>query len=229
MATQSENYGFTVGMTTDDFVAPEHVDRPARTVDRVLGALARQLLSAGVYAGWAILEDKTVSAGSGLIAGAWGETTVAQAISGLTSGAVNYVCAHATADTPPSGTVNFVAQLQPTAPPSAIRLGTITLDAEGAVTNVDNSSGDRGCFALLSDTLRGSGTVAAVAGGQATTVEISHAMLAIPGALSCDGGEHFSMALEQTWRGDGFVVVATNGDTAAHDLAYEWERRGIRA
>jgi hypothetical protein len=192
------NYGFNVGMTTDDFVTPEHVDRPARTVDRVLGALARRLLSAGVYAGWAIGEDQTVSAGSGLVAGAWGETSAAQAISGLTNGAVNYVWAHATADTAPSGTVNFSAQLQPTTPPNAIRLGTLTLDAQGAVTNVDNAGSDRGCFALLSDTLRGSGTVPAVGAGQSTTVEISHALLAIPGALSCDAGEHFSVALEQT-------------------------------
>ncbi|NLO74943.1 MAG: hypothetical protein GX100_12650, partial [candidate division WS1 bacterium] len=70
----SDNYGFVVGMTTDDFVAPELVDRPARTVDRVLGALAKRLLSNGVYEGWELQADKTVSAGAGLLAGAWGET-----------------------------------------------------------------------------------------------------------------------------------------------------------
>ena len=38
MPTQSENYGLWVGMVTDDFIEPAHVDRAARVVDRVLGA-----------------------------------------------------------------------------------------------------------------------------------------------------------------------------------------------
>jgi hypothetical protein len=111
----TDNYGLAVGMTTDDFVAPEHVDRPARTLDRVLGAIA-----------------------------------------GLTNGAVNYVFVTATEDTASQGSVSFLAQLQPAPPAGGLALGTITLDAEGAVTAVDNT-GDRGCLALLSATVSACG------------------------------------------------------------------------
>ena len=223
----SDNYGFVVGMTTDDFVAPEHVDRPARTVDRVLGALARRVLSNGVYEGWELQGDKTVSAGAGLLAGAWGETGSAQAISGLTHGATNYVFALPTEETAPEGTVAFAGQLQPLAPPGGLALGSLTLDAEGEVTEIDNH-GERGCFALLSTTLSGSGTVASVGGGEQAVVEISHASLAVPGAIVFAAGQEFSFTLEETWRADGFRAVVTNEDTEAHDLTYEWERRGIQ-
>src|ERR1039457_5684803 len=105
MATQSENYGLTVGMTTEDFVAADHVDRPARTLDRVLGAVAGRLLSSGVYSGWELGMDKTVGAGAGLLGALWGETSAVQAITGLQIGAAHYVFVLPTAQTAPAGEV----------------------------------------------------------------------------------------------------------------------------
>ena len=230
MPTLSDNYGFAVGMVTDDFIEPGQVDRPARTLDRVLGAIARQLLSGGVYTGWELELSQTVSAGSGLVSGAWGETALDQAITGLSAGAVNYVFALATADTAPLGEVAFVAQFSPAPPPGALYLGTITLDGEGLVSELDSHAPgvSRGCFPLLAATLSGSGTVASVGGGETVSVEISHTALALPGAISFTiAEEHFSFFLDETWRGDGFVAEVTNEDTEAHELVYEWVRRGV--
>jgi hypothetical protein len=230
MATQSENYGLTVGMTADDFVAADDVDRPARTLDRVLGAVAGQLLSAGVYSGWELQTNATVSAGAGLLACAWGQTGTAQAVSGLSNGALNYVFALATSDTPPDGAVAFTAQLNATPPPGALYLGTVTLDGSGNVTALDSQAAgvSRGCFPLLSTTLSGGGTVPGVAGGAVSPLAISHAPLLLPGAISFTASDpHFTFTLEQTWSGAGFTAQVTNTDTVAHDLVYTWQRHGI--
>lgn len=230
MPILSENYGFAVGMVTDDVIEPEQVDRPARTMDRVLGAIAGRLLGNGVYAGWELTTEGTVGAGSGLIAGAWGETGGAQGITGLTAGQVNHVFALATENTAPLGEVAFAAQLSPVGPAGALYLGTMTLDGAGQVTDVDSQEPgvNRGSFALRTATLGGSGTAGTVAGGETVNVEIGHTVLAVPGAISFTVGEAFSYFLDETWRGDGFVAEVTNEDTEAHELEYGWVRQGIR-
>lgn len=231
MPTQSENYQLSVGMVTDDFIEPQHVDRLAATVDKVLGSVVKRLLQAGVYSGWLLQNDKTVSAGSGLVNGCWGETALDQAITGLTNNTVNYVFAVATSQSAPAGEVEFAAQTAPQGPTGALFLGTIELDDQGAVVAIDNQADDvaRGCFPLLTDTLNGSGLEQAVEPEEEVELEIEHDALAIPGAIDFQIiSEHFSFVLEETWRSDGFVARCTNEDSSAHDLEYSWERQGIR-
>jgi len=140
MPTLSENYQLAVGMVTDDFIEPAHVDRAARVLDRIVGAVMKRLLAAGVYEGWLLQEDKQVGPGRGLLAGCWAETETDQDISGLTNGAVNYVFALAGEDTAPQGTVEFAAQLSPVGPPGSLYLGTVELDAAGQVVAVDSQA-----------------------------------------------------------------------------------------
>ncbi len=229
MPTQSENYGLWMEMVTDDFIEPQHVDRTARVVDRVLGNLVRRLLAAGVYAGWLIGEDKTVGAGWGILDGACGLTETDQAISGLTEEAVNYVFAVPTEQTAPEGMVAFAAQTGPVGPAGGLYLGTVTLDAEGAVLAVNNQARgvDRGVFLLRSRTLSGTEELLDVAPEETVAVEVSHAALAVPGAISMSVSEGFSLAVEEAWRGDGFRLLVTNEGEETADAVVEWERKGI--
>lgn len=231
MPTQSENYQLSVGMVTDDFIQPPHVDRLAATVDKVLGSVVKQLLQAGVYGGWLLQNDKTVSAGSGLLSGCWGETDLDQVITDLTNNVVNYVFAVPTSQSAPAGEVEFAAQTAAPGPTGALFLGTIELDDQGAVVAIDNQAAgvDRGCFPLLTDTLSGSGSHPNVGPGEQVQLDIDHTSLALPGAIDFQiTSEYFSFVLNETWRGDGFVALVTNDDSSAHDLEYSWERQGIR-
>lgn len=229
MPTQSENYGLWIGMVTDDFIEPQHVDRTARVVDRVLGSLVRRLPAAGVYEGWLIGEDKTVGPGWGILGGACGLTETAEAIVGLTSAAVNYVYAVPTAETAPEGTVVFAAQTGSAKPAGALYLGTLTLDAGGAVLEVNSQAEgvDRGAFPLQSRTLRGTEELLDVEPEQTVAVEITHAPLAVPGAISASVSEGFSCAIEEAWRGDGFRLLVTNEGEETGDAVCEWARKGI--
>jgi hypothetical protein len=223
------NYQFPVGMATDDFVEAEQVDRLARTADRLLGALTRWLLAGGVYSGWEIGADKTVGAGCGLVSGCWGETAGAQTIGGLTSGAVNYVLAVATAQSAPAGAVEFAAQTNPAPPPEAVLLGTLELDSSGAVVALDNQAAgvSRGAFALRSATLRGNAAATAVGAGASVALAVAHEALAVPGAIAVSVNAPFTYTVEEIWRTDGFLVRVTNAGAEAADLALGWERRGL--
>ncbi|MEA3247350.1 MAG: hypothetical protein U9Q74_14445, partial [Gemmatimonadota bacterium] len=103
MSELTQNYQLVTSVAVDDFVQPGHNNRLADTVDRVVGSVLKRLATEGVYDGWEIQSDKTVSAGEGLIAACWCETTQAQAITGLTDDAVNHVFVQPTADGAPGG------------------------------------------------------------------------------------------------------------------------------
>ena len=235
MPTQSANYGLWIGMVTDDFIQPQHVDTVARVVDRVLGGVVGGLLAPGVYAGWEVGSDGQVTAGWGVLGAALGATGAEQAITGLVNGTLNYVFAVPGSDIAPNGTVIFAAQTAAggpagaVGPAGALYLGTVTLDAGGNVTAEDNAAAgvSRGVFPLTATTLSGSGTVAAVPAGQPVTVTVTHAALAVPGAISFTVSSGFTYVLSQTWQGTGFTAVVTNGGTAAADLTYGWVRQGI--
>jgi hypothetical protein len=94
---------------------------------------------------------------------------------------------------------------------------------------VDNAAAgvSRGVFPLTAQTLSGSGTVAAVGAGQVATVAVTHAALAVPGAITLTVPSGFTYVLSQTWQGTGFTAQVTNGGTAAADLDYAWVRMGI--
>ncbi len=229
MPTQSDNYGLWVGMVTDDFIEPAHVDRAAQIVDRVLGGVVGKLLAAGVYEGWLLGQDKQVGAGWGVLEAAIGETEAGQEIGGLTNEAVNYVFAVATEETAPGGVVGFAAQTGSVGPAGALYLGTIELDAAGAVVALDNDATgvDRGVFPLVTRTLQGSGTVAEVDPDETVAIEVTHAALAVPGAIAVTVSEGFSYVVEEAWRGDGLLVKATNEGTETAELVYAWERKGM--
>jgi len=229
MATQTEHYGLAAGVVSDDFVQPDHQNRVAETLDRVVGNVVKQLISAGVYSGWLIQEDKTVSAGQGLVQGCWCGTSSDQAITGLQDDAVNYVFAVANDQSSDKGAVDFSAQLTAEGPSGAVYLGTMELDSGGEVVGIDNTAADRGCFPLLTATVSGSGEIAEVPGGGQVSFEIDHgeaASFLIPGAIEFEvAGDDFQIELSNTYQ--KFEVVATNSSSYPRDLVYTWQRWGI--
>jgi len=231
MATQTEHYGLAAGVVSDDFVQPDHQNRVAETLDRVVGNVVKQLISAGIYSGWLIQESKTVSAGQGLVQGCWCGTSSDQAITGLQDDAVNYVFAVANDQSPDKGAVDFSAQLTAEGPSGAVYLGTIELDSGGEVVEIDSSAADRGCFPLLSETVSGSGQIEAVPGGGQVSFEIDHeeaASFLVPGAIEFEAvGDDFEIELSKTYQKAQFEVIATNSSSYPRDLVYTWQRWGI--
>ena len=51
--------------------------------------------------------------------------------------------------------------------------------------------------------------------------------LAVPGAIAVTVSEGFSYGVEETWRGDGFVVRLTNEGEETADVDWTWERKGL--
>jgi len=232
MPTQTEHYGLAAGVVTDDFIQPDHQNRVAETLDQVVGNIVKQILAAGVYNGWLIQEDKTVTAGWGILSGCWCATVTNQDITSLQNGAVNYIFAQTNQQSAPQGSVDFVAQLSPNGPPGSVCLGSIELDAQGDVVSIDNEEGaTRGCFPLTTNTFSGSGTIEAVPGGGEVSFVVNHAeagSFAIPGAIDfAVTGEAFTVTLRQTYQADRFEVVAVNENSYPQDLCYTWQRQGI--
>ncbi|MEA3400650.1 MAG: hypothetical protein U9R79_05325 [Armatimonadota bacterium] len=230
MAGVTDNYGLATDVAVDDFVQPSHNNRLADTVDRVLGSVLRRLLTAGVYEGWSIQADKTVGPGQGLVAACWCETTAAEAISGLTDGAVNHVFLEATSDSPPEGDVSVFAQLSSSGPTDAIYLGTIELDGSGAVVTIDNHAEgvDRQCYSLAWRSVSGEGTEADVPAGEQVSFTITHEPLRVPGAISLESSSpDFTWEISETWRSDSFTVTVTNNGGSQADFEYTWTREGI--
>ena len=232
MATQTQHYGLAADVVTDDFVQPDHQNRVAETLDRVVGNVVKQLLTAGVYDGWLIQNDKTVASGEGLIAGCWCSTASAQGIVGLQNDTVNYVFAVANSQSPPAGTVDFSAQQTSTGPTGSLYLGSIELDADGQALAIDNSANtDRYCFPLKTKTVSGSGQVEVVPGGAEVSFTVDHQQLTsflIPGAIEFEAeGDDFDISLHRTYHKSQFEVVATNQSSYPRDLNYSWQRWGI--
>jgi hypothetical protein len=231
MAGVTENYGFAVEVATDDFIEPDHHNRMAATLDRVLGNFLKKMMADGAFSGWGLTTQGKVTAGEGLIGGCWCQTAEEQAISGLTAAATNYVFARPTSEGPTTGAVSFFAQVSGTKPAGAILLGTVEVDGDGQVTAVheDLPEVDRNCLKLEIGQLCGSGLVTAVVAGADFTAQVQHGeVFIVPGAIvfnSSSGG--FTWELRETYRGDGFVIKGHNGGTSEADFAYTWARRGL--
>lgn len=226
----TENYLLATDVTVDDFVQPEHNNRLADTVDRVLGSVLRRLLTAGVFEGWSILSDKTVGPGQGLVGACWCETNEAQAISGLTVNAVNHVFVEATADGGPEGTVSVFAQLSSTGPTDSVYLGTIELDAQGEVVAIDNAAAgvQRQCYPLAWRSLTGSGIIPDVEPGGQASVYVTHEALRLPGAISLSSDTpDFAWEIEENWREDRFLLTVTNTGASTADFEFDWSRFGV--
>jgi hypothetical protein len=240
MAGISENYGLAVGVVTDEIIEPDHHNRLAATVDRVVGKVIRKLLADGAHAGWELTLEGQVAAGEGLVAGCWCETSADQDATGLIADAVNFVFAHTTSVSAPDGAVAFMAQLSPEKPDGAVYLGSMTLDEAGEVTGVDNNAPgvDRNCFRLEIGETSGSGVLEGFYGldeGAMAPIEVDHEeefrwaepprFAEAPGVIflldtSCTDGTRFRvMALRTDEVGGGWT-----GGTA--DLEYSWTRTG---
>jgi len=217
-------------VVSDDFVEPEHVNRLADTLDRVLGSALLRLFTAGVHSGWEIDTAKQVGAGEGLVGACWCSTTVGQDIADLTNGAVNYVFAEATDTSAWDGSVSFRAQLGSIGPAGSVLLGSIELDGDGEVIEVENDIAEvqRQCYALTWRTLSGSGTVASVPASEDTTIIVEHEALRVPGAIEFSvEGEDFTWEIDRAHEATSFRVIATNNSESAADLEYTWRRHGI--
>ncbi len=233
MPNLTPNYKLTTNVVTDDFVQPEHNNRVADTLDRVLGSFLRQIISAGVYQGWEITGAKQVSPGEGLVSACWCKTAAAQDIEDLTNGTVNYVFAEANDTSAPDGTVRTYAQLSPSGPSGSVFLGTVELDGDGEVVAIDNQAEgvDRDCHPLQWGAFGGSGTVEAVPPGGEVSFYVEHSeqgSFRIPGAISFQvEGEQFSWGIDQAHDAERFRVTAVNEGSYTEDLEYSWQREGL--
>jgi hypothetical protein len=228
----TDNYGLPTGMVADDFIEPDHQNLIADTLDRVVGCFLRNIMSAGVLDGWELTGDANVAAGEGIISGCYCETTAAQDITGLTNDAVNYVFAQTDGTSATQGSVVFSAQTPPTAPPGAIYLGTVTLDAGGAVTDYNSAAEgvDRNLYRLEIQEIGGDGTETGVADGASVTIEVDHsseAQFVLPGAISVECNAGFDCTVKDAHQGGGFTIEATNTSGATADLTHSWTRQGI--
>lgn len=233
MPNLTPNYKLTTDVVTDDFVQPEHNNRAADTLDRVLGWFLRQIIRAGVYEGWEITEAKQVSPGEGLVWACWCKTVSGQDVEDLTNGAVNYVFVEANDTSAPDGTVRTYAQLSPSGPSGSVFLGTVELDGDGEVVAIDNEAEgvDRDCHPLRWGAFAGSGSVEAVPPGAEVSFYVDHGeqgSFRAPGAISfqVEGGE-FSWSIDQAHDAERFRVTAVNEGSYVEDLEYSWQREGL--
>ncbi|MHB8997636.1 MAG: hypothetical protein ACYC63_20515 [Armatimonadota bacterium] len=229
MAGVSENYGLAVGVATDDFIEPEHHNRVAATLDRVLGNVLKKMMAQGACSGWGLTLAGMVTAGEGLVGGCWCHSLEDQPVAGLTAGVTNYVFGRVAAEGPTDGAVAFFGQVSATKPAGAVLLGAVEVDGTGAVSAVheDVAGVDRNCLRLEIGRLTGSGLVTDVAPGAEVTAQVGHEEMLVPGAIEFSGSEGFSFVLEETYRGDGFAVTAKNDGAVAADFSYSWARRGL--
>lgn len=230
MAGVSENYGLAVDVATDNFIEPDHHNRMAATVDRVLGNLSKKMVAQGAHSGWGLTLTGTVTAGEGLVGGCWCKTAAEQGIGELTAGASNYVFGRAAAEAAADGGIQFFAQISATKPAGAVLLGTVEVNAQGLITAVDEDPAgvDRNCLRLEIGRVSGNGMVTGVPAGGEFTAQVSHGeVFLVPGAIQIGGSEGFTWELAETYRGDGFLVKGTNGGASEADFVYSWVRRGL--
>ncbi len=230
MAGFTENYQFVTDVVIDDFVQPEHNNRIADTVDRVLGSVLRRLLTAGAFEGWTIEAEGVVSAGQGLVAGCWCETGETREIAGLVDDAVNHVFLEAAADAPTDGGLNVFAQFSASGPTDAIYLGTIELDDGGEVVAIDNAAEgvQRACHPIAWASLAGEGTIEDVPVAGEASQYVTHANLRLPGAIELNSESvDFTWEISETWRADRFLLTVTNNGASEADFVFQWCREGI--
>ena len=226
------HYDLPTGVVTDDLVQPEHQNRLADTVDRVLGFFLTKMMADGAYEGWALQTDKTVAPGEGLVSGCWCTTTVSQAITGLVNGETNHVFATTTTMSAPEGTVAFFAQLSPTPPSGCPYLGTVTLDAGGNVTATEsNAPGvDRNCYRLEIQAFEGSGTVYGVPPGGVVELTADHGSqgaFRLLGPIELTVSEAFEGRVVEWHEATRFGIEIENASGYEADVDYSWRREGL--
>ena len=195
-------------------------------LDRQMNGTLRYVCGQGVVSGFEVQTDKTVSAGTVVVGGGgqgtWiGTTNSDRDISSLlvdgtentawaalirvpTTGAGSWPGYE---DTFTAGAVNVI--VRDTAPPNAFKVGTITLDAGGAVTAVDNEVLDRPTIlGSAVQTWRGSVTVTDVEAGTTLWVDVDHSVAELGSAEGIDFAMPGKVTVWNPKEGDpnGFVV-----------------------
>ena len=233
MAGTTENYGLANGVVADDLIEPQHHNRVADTLDRVLGSFLKRMMADGACSGWGLMTEGEVTPGEGLVGGCWCETAAPTAVENLTAGATNYVFGGVVEGSAPDGGVRFFGALSQTKLPGTILLGSMAVDAGGEVTAVDEDVAgvDRNCLRLEIGGAMGSGVAEAVPDGQQVRIEVEHEVVfLVPGALAVTvSSEGFDWEVRDAHGAGGFAIVATNTGETPADFVYAWERRGFIA
>jgi len=137
------NYDITL-IGPDNYATSTWAQQIAYLLSSPLGNFLKEIAVGGVLSGWALggvgTSTATVSAGIGLVNGCMVKTTTTTNLSGLTSGATNYIYAEtdSTSHTD-SRTVQFTASLSASNPSGTVRIGSVTVSAGGNITAVDDN------------------------------------------------------------------------------------------
>jgi len=126
-----------------DFADESWVQRIAYVLSAPLGYFLKDFARGGILSGWTLggvgTSTATVSAGEALVGGCVCATTTTTNLTGLTSGATNYIYAETDATSHTDArTVAFVASLSTSNPTNTVRIGSVTVSAGGSVTAVDD-------------------------------------------------------------------------------------------
>ena len=99
------------GVATGDVLSAANWNAMTGAQDRGGGLMQWALWGSGRKTGWGLTSGaSTVQSGTGQVGPCWCVTAAAQAVSGLQTGATNYIHAITTAGSPASGVVKFVAR-----------------------------------------------------------------------------------------------------------------------
>ena len=233
MSLITPNYAFATGVVADDFVEPDHHNRVADTVDRVLGEFLKHVIAAGAHEGWLLTEEAGVTPGQGLVGGCWCRTAQTGEVQGLQAGVVNHVYAAVDSHSAPEGTVAFHAQSSPPGPGGSVYLGTLEVDAEGEVVALDNDAPgvQRNCHRLAVERHRGQGVEAGMSAEETREVCVAHdaeGEFRLPGDLRVESDSAgFAWEITEHYRGDQFRFSVTNTGSETADFGYTWWREGL--
>jgi hypothetical protein len=112
-------------------------------------------------------------------------------------------------------------------------LGTAEVDAQGAVTEVNNGAPgvQRHCYPLKWGVASGTEAAEGVPAGESVRMVVDHSAQAdfrVPGALRVEAlTEYFTVTVTEHFRGDCFVVELFNQGAEQADCQYQWRREGI--
>lgn len=257
VATETDRYGLPV-YSVEAFDSPG-AQKITKTIDAALGGLLIGAPVTGVISGWSIGTDKTISAGAGIVGGCYCITVAATDISSLLSNnATNYVYAIADATSPDQSTVTFAKVASPAmVPPSAVQLGTITLNSGGTVTATSDNHEDflRDYLPPVRKRLIPQQTVLdpdtsaeyiTVPVGESVVVDVDHSTIvtfSLPGKVYVTTDPHVNVTeLADGLTGSAFRLLVTNNWTSEYgddyvDYAYGygdetqvqvlWQRDGL--
>jgi hypothetical protein len=153
-------------------------------------------------------------------------------IQGLTAGALNYVYGRASDSTAPLGVVQWVANTTGTKAAGDILVATVTLDANGAVVDQDESPDgvDRWFYPGAGQVheIDLAGTLENLAPAASVTIERTHDELILLGPISAQvDNPKCSLVIVDGWQPDRVVFCVTNNDSyPVSSVSYAVTRKG---